>query len=274
MARDRGGRGPTVSAEEGSLLSTVRNLWSYMWPKDRPDLQVRVILAIAALLASKAATTFVPFAYKGIVDSLDGTTPESALFLGLAIPIVLVVAYGVGNIIDAGFQQLRDVLFASVGQNAVRKLALQTFRHLHRMSLRFHLARRTGGLSRVIERGTKGIETIVRFTMLNTAPTLVEFVITGTIFIVFFGVTYFAIMVVVIWLYIYFTVKASNWRISIRRRSVRAAAGVAGPAHSHCAHGRRSPSSMLTTRPSPSSRMKNSPSSGPTSTSATSRPAS
>ena len=179
MARDRGGKGPTVSAEEGSLLATVRNLWSYMWPADRTDLKLRVILAIGALLVSKVATTFVPFAYKGIIDSLDGTTPEGALVLGLAVPIVLVVAYGIGNIIDAGFQQLRDVLFASVGQHAVRKLALQTFQHLHRLSLRFHLARRTGGLSRVIERGTKGIETIVRFTMLNTAPTLVEFVITG-----------------------------------------------------------------------------------------------
>ena len=82
MARDRGGSGPTVSAEEGSVLGTVRNLWGYMWPKDRKDLQLRVILAVAALLASKVATTFVPFAYKGIVDSLDGTTPEGALFLG------------------------------------------------------------------------------------------------------------------------------------------------------------------------------------------------
>ena len=82
MARDRGGKGPTVSADEGSLLGTVRNLWSYMWPEDRPDLQLRVILAIGALLASKVATTLVPFAYKGIIDSLDGTTPEGALILG------------------------------------------------------------------------------------------------------------------------------------------------------------------------------------------------
>jgi ABC-type multidrug transport system fused ATPase/permease subunit len=111
-------------------------------------------------------------------------TPDSTLILGLAVPIVLVIAYALGNVIDAGFQQLRDVLFASVGQHAVRKLALRTFHHLHRLSLRFHLARRTGGLSRVIERGTKGIETIVRFTMLNIAPTLVEFVITAVIFVV------------------------------------------------------------------------------------------
>lgn len=208
---------PTVSAEEGGLLSTVRNLWGYMWPEGRPDLKLRVILAIGALLVSKVATTLIPFVYKWIIDSLDGTTPDTALVMGIAIPIVLVIAFGVGNIIDAGFQQLRDVLFASVGQHAVRKLALQTFQHLHKLSLRFHLARRTGGLSRVIERGTKGIETIVRFTMLNTAPTLVEFIITGVIFIVMFGVSYLTVLVATVWLYLWFTIKASNWRIAIRR---------------------------------------------------------
>ncbi|CAN7531007.1 ABC transporter ATP-binding protein/permease [Devosia sp. LjRoot16] len=214
---DEATKRPTVSAEEGGLLATVRNLWGYMWPEGRPDLKWRVILAIGALLVSKVATTMIPFVYKWIIDSLDGTTPDTALVMGVAIPIVLVVAFGVGNIIDAGFQQLRDVLFASVGQHAVRKLALQTFEHLHRLSLRFHLARRTGGLSRVIERGTKGIETIVRFTMLNTAPTLVEFVITGVIFIVMFGVSYLSVLVVTVWLYLWFTIKASNWRIAIRR---------------------------------------------------------
>jgi len=207
----------TVSAEEGDLLGTVRNLWSYMWPAGRADLKLRVILAIAALLVSKVATTLVPFAYKGVIDSLDATGPQSALILGLAVPIVLVIAYGLGNVIDAGFQQLRDVLFASVGQHAVRALAARTFKHLHQLSLRFHLQRRTGGLSRVIERGTKGIETIVRFTMLNTVPTLVEFVIVGIIFAVMFGWSYLGVLVVTVWLYLYFTIKASNWRIVIRR---------------------------------------------------------
>ena len=208
---------PSVSADEGSVLATVKNLWTYMWPSDRPDLKLRVVLAIGALLLSKVATTFIPFAYKGIIDTLDGSTPDNALVMGLAVPIVLVLAYGIGNVADAGFQQLRDVLFASVGQNAVRKLALRTFHHLHRLSLRFHLARRTGGLSRVIERGTKGIETIVRFTMLNIAPTIVEFAITAVIFIWLFGVSYLGVLIVTIWAYLYFTIKASNWRIAIRR---------------------------------------------------------
>ncbi|MCS6757917.1 MAG: ABC transporter ATP-binding protein/permease [Candidatus Devosia euplotis] len=188
-----------------------------MWPADRVDLRWRVVLVIGALLMSKVVTTLIPFAYKGIIDSLDGSASDSALVFGLAIPIILVIAYVLGNIVDAGFQQLRDVLFASVGQNAVRKLAFRTFHHLHRLSLRFHLARRTGGLSRVIERGTKGIETIVRFTMLNILPTIVEFVITAIIFVWMFGVSYLGVLVVMIWAYLYFTVKVSNWRIGIRR---------------------------------------------------------
>jgi ATP-binding cassette, subfamily B, heavy metal transporter len=208
---------PTVDAGEANLGRTVANLWRYMWPSDRPDLKFRVILAIGALLVSKVATTLVPFAYKGIIDTLDGTSPDNTLVMGIAIPLVLVVAYGVGNVIDAGFQQLRDVLFAAVGQNAVRKLALETFEHLHKLSLRFHLSRRTGGLSRVIERGTKGIEAIVRFTMLNTAPTFVEFAIAAVVFIVFFGVSYLGVLVVTVWLYMWFTISASNWRIAIRR---------------------------------------------------------
>ncbi|MBK1794242.1 ABC transporter ATP-binding protein/permease [Devosia sp. WQ 349] len=208
---------PSVNADEGSVFSTVKNLWPYMWPADRPDLKTRVMLAIGALLLSKVATTLIPFAYKGVIDSLDGAQPDNQLILGLAVPIALVIAYVLGNVIDAGFQQLRDVLFASVGQNAVRKLALQTFHHMHKLSLRFHLQRRTGGLSRVIERGTKGIEAVVRFAMLNIAPTIVEFIIVGVIFVWLFGISYLGVLVVMIWAYLYFTIKASNWRIAIRR---------------------------------------------------------
>jgi len=209
---------PATLSAEGSLLSTARSLWVYMWPAGRPDLKLRVVLAIGALVVSKVATTLVPFAYKGIIDGLGAAAQgNEALVMGIAVPVVLVIAYALGNIIDAGFQQLRDIMFASVGQHAVRKLAFQTFEHLHRLSLRFHLARRTGGLSRVIERGTKGIETIVRFMVLNIAPTLVEFVVTSIIFITMFGITYLGVLIVTIWLYLWFTIKASNWRISIRR---------------------------------------------------------
>jgi ATP-binding cassette subfamily B protein len=211
------GKRPTVDADEMNLLRTARNLWGYMWPAGRPDLKVRVLLAIATLMGSKAATTLAPFAYKGIIDGLGKSGEHQGLILGIAVPVVLVVAYAVASIVDSGFQQLRDVFFASVGQHAVRTLALRTFTHLHKLSLRFHLARRTGGLSRVIERGTKGIETIVRFTMLNTAPTLVEFVIVAAVFITMFGLGFLGVLVVTIVLYLWFTIKASNWRIGIRR---------------------------------------------------------
>ncbi|MHA6692147.1 ABCB family ABC transporter ATP-binding protein/permease [Devosia sp. A449] len=217
MSSDSADKKPSVSADEGSIVSTIRNLWRYMWPADRADLRWRVVIALAALIVSKVATTFIPFLYKGIIDSLDGTDPNSALIMGVAIPIMLVVAYGVTSLIDAGFQQLRDVWFASVGQNAVRQLAYEAFVHMHKLSLRFHLARRTGGLSRVIERGIKGIETIVRFTMLNIVPTMIEFVVTAIIFVVMFGISYLGVLVLVIWGYLVWTIKASNWRISIRR---------------------------------------------------------
>lgn len=199
------------------MFSTIGNLWPYMWPADRADLKLRVLLAIGALILAKVVTTTIPFAYKGIIDSLAASGGDTKLILGIAVPIVFVIAFGIANILDSGFQQLRDILFASVGQHAVRRLAYKTFTHLHRLSLRYHLQRRTGGLSRVIERGTKGIEIIVRYTMLNTAPALVEFVIVCTIFIVMFGVSFLGALLVTIALYIWFTIRASNWRIGIRR---------------------------------------------------------
>lgn len=198
------------------MLSTLKHLWGYMWPADRFDLKVRVVLAIGALLMAKVATTLMPFVYKGIIDSLTAKNSDP-LVLGLAVPIVLVMAYGLANLFDTGLQQLRDILFSRVGQHAVRKLAFQTFTHLHRLSLRYHLQRRIGGLSRVMERGTKGIETIVRFTMLNTAPALLEFIIVGTIFVNMFGFTFLGVLMLTIGLYIWFTIRASNWRIAIRR---------------------------------------------------------
>ncbi len=208
---------PKISADEGSLFSTIRHLWTYMWPHDRNDLKLRVILAIGALLLAKVATTMVPFAYKGVIDALGAQSTEPALIMGVAVPLVFVFAYGMANIMDSGFQQLRDILFAGVGQHAVRRLAFETFAHLHKMSLRFHLQRRLGGLSRIIERGTKGIETIVRFTMLNTAPAIVEFFVVSSIFTYLFGPTLLGALLLTIFLYIWFTIRASNWRIHIRR---------------------------------------------------------
>ena len=200
------------------MLRTVRNLWPYMWPSDRPDLKARVVWATFYLVVAKLALIAVPYFFKWATNVLsgEGTAPAFVPAI-LAGPLMLVVAYNALRVIQAGFNQLRDALFARVGQHAVRALAHRTFVHMHQLSLRFHLERRTGGLSRIIERGTKGIESIVRFTMLATAPTLLEFALTGIIFAVAYNWMYVVTLLVTIWLYVWFTVKASDWRISIRK---------------------------------------------------------
>lgn len=189
-----------------------------MWPRDRVDLQRRVIYAAAFLVLAKLITAVVPFFFKYATDALDGQDIEVWwLPAALITPVMLVVGYNVARLIMWGFTQLRDALFARVGQHAVRQLAFRTFVHMHTISLRFHLARRTGGLSRVIERGTKGIEIIVRFTILNTIPTILEFALYAGIFAYFFGWEYVLVIGVTVWAYSWFTVKASDWRIAIRR---------------------------------------------------------
>lgn len=209
----------TVSADTGSTFRTLKNLWPYMWPSDRPDLKMRVAIATLFLVVAKIVLVLVPYFYKWATDVLagEGSLPEYLPAI-LAGPIMLVVAYNLVRILQVGFNQLRDALFASVGQHAVRQLAYKTFVHMHELSLRFHLERRTGGLSRIIERGTKGIDTIVRFTILNTLPTLLEFALAAGIFAYAYGWAYVAIIAVTVGLYIVFTIKASDWRIGIRRQ--------------------------------------------------------
>jgi ATP-binding cassette subfamily B protein len=208
----------TVSAERGSTFSTIRNLWPYMWPEDRPDLRARVVWATVFLFVAKLTLVAGPYFFKWATDALAGDqrTPLP-LPAFLVAPVMLVIAYNFVRIVQLGFNQLRDALFARVGQYAVRQLAHRTFVHMHQLSLRFHLERRTGGLSRIIERGTKGIETIVRFTILNTAPTVLEFGLTAGIFGFAYGWKYVAVVAVTVWLYTWFTVWASDWRIGIRR---------------------------------------------------------
>jgi ATP-binding cassette, subfamily B, heavy metal transporter len=209
---------PTVSADEGKTFSTIRNLWPYMWPSDRPDLKMRVVWATFYLLLSKVVLIGVPYFFKWATDALNAepSTPGWYPVL-IAGPLMLVAAYNVARIVQAGLNQLRDALFASVGQHAVRQLAQRTFTHVHQLSLRFHLERRTGGLSRVIDRGVKGIESIVRFTILNTAPTIIEFALIAIIFAFGYGIEYTIIVALTVWAYTWFTLKASNWRIEIRR---------------------------------------------------------
>ena len=211
----------TVSADSGKTLSTLANLWPYMWPSDRPDLKARVVYAALFLVLAKLLTVAIPYFFKWATDALDGETLEDPVLTilpaVLLAPIALVIGYNVARLASVGLNQLRDALFARVGQHAVRQLAARTFRHMHALSLRFHLQRRTGGLSRVIERGTKGIETIVRFTILNSAPTVIEFTLVAIIFGVTYGLIYVAVTALTIAAYAWFTIKASDWRIGIRR---------------------------------------------------------
>jgi len=219
---------PTVSraepaARKESSLKTLLALWPYMWPQDRPDLKRRVLVALATLVAAKIITVFVPYTYKWATDALvhpPAGSPNPAdlgLMVVITVPIMLVIANGVGRILLNIFNNLRDSLFAKVGQHAVRELAFKTFVHMHELSLRYHLQRRTGGLSRIIERGVNGVETIVRFTVLNTAPTILEFALAAGVIAYQFNMEYLAVIAVTVVAYIWFTVKASDWRIKIRR---------------------------------------------------------
>ncbi len=206
---------------EATLFGTLRDLWPYIWPADRADLKVRAAGALVALVLAKIITVLVPYTYKWATDAL--AEPEGfaagvpAWIEFLAVPAFLVISYGVARVMMAGFNQLRDWLFARVGQHAVRQLADKTFRHMHNLSLGFHLRRRTGGLGRVIERGTKGIEAIVRLSILSIMPTILEFVLVAVVVAYQFNLRYVAVLAVMIALYLGYTVWASNRRIVIRR---------------------------------------------------------
>ncbi len=206
-------------------FETLRGVMPYVWPADRPDLKLRVVLALIALVASKVVTVAVPFSFKEAVDALTGA--DAAGSAGgssvtataiVAVPVFMIFAYGIGRVMMIVLAQIRDGLFAKVGQRAVRQLANRTFRHLHQLSLRFHLERRTGGLSRIIERGTKGIEIILRYSLFNTIPTILELVFVCIILFVEFDVWYALVTGVTVSLYIWFTYNATEWRIGIRRR--------------------------------------------------------
>jgi len=216
--------GKPAERVRGSMVATLRDLWPYMWPGDRPDLKLRIVVALLILVAAKLVTVLVPYTYKWATDSLLGSTTSGAsaiaaqgLLVLVTVPIMLIVANGVGRILISAFNNLRDALFAKVGQHAVRELAYKTFVHMHGLSLRYHLQRRTGGLSRIVERGIKGIEIIVRFTILNTLPTILEFAFAAAVITYQFNWVYLVVIAVTVGLYTVFTVKASNWRIKIRR---------------------------------------------------------
>ncbi|HEV7439143.1 MAG TPA: ABC transporter ATP-binding protein/permease [Methylobacterium sp.] len=215
-------RGTPVPPERPGLIATYRRLWPYLWPHGRPDLQKRVFLAFGLLLVAKLATMVTPFTFKWATDALvavigakEGTPVPTGLF---AAPMLLIGLYGLTRILMAGLTQVRDGLFAKVAMHAVRRLALQTFAHMHRLSLRFHLERKTGGLTRVLERGRGGIEELSRLMVLTLVPTIVEFVLVLGVLAYEFDRLYSVVVLVMVAAYLGFTYKATEWRIEIRRR--------------------------------------------------------
>ena len=212
-----------VSADRGALLKTVIHLWPYIWPSDRRDLKLRVIGAMVLLLAAKLATISVPFTFKWAIDALagGGSAPVAAsqwLVWALAVPVAMTIAYGGMRILMAALTQLRDGLFAKVAMHAVRRLAFRTFVHMHELSLRFHLERKTGGLTRVLERGRNAIETIVRMVILQLSPTIIELALIVSVLMWQFDWRYVLAIMITVTVYMTYTYHATEWRIGIRRR--------------------------------------------------------
>ncbi|MCG8359776.1 MAG: metal ABC transporter permease, partial [Kiloniellales bacterium] len=209
-------RPTTIDSKQVSVnrqAKTLLRLLPYLWPKGRMDLRLRVVVALVMLVAAKVANVYVPLILRDAVDSL---TPEASV--ALALPLGLLLAYGAARVLAIAFAELREAAFARVAQNAIRNVALQTFQHLHALSLRFHLDRQTGGLSRAIERGVKGIEFLLNFFLFNVGPTLVEIALVIGVLWFLFDWRYPAVTAGTIVAYVWFTFAVTEWRLAFRRQ--------------------------------------------------------
>jgi ATP-binding cassette, subfamily B, heavy metal transporter len=204
------------------LVSTLVHLWPYIWPSQRRDLKTRVVIATVLIFIAKLATVAVPFTFKWATDALAGhgtapVGPDNVFAWALATPVMMTFAYGGMRIVMAVLTQSRDAVFAKVAMNAVRRLAIRTFEHMHLLSLRFHLERKTGGLTRVLQRGRDAIETIVRMLLLQLGPTIIEVVLVAWVLLFHFDWRYLAVIVATVVLYVGYTFWATEWRMGIRR---------------------------------------------------------
>jgi ATP-binding cassette, subfamily B, heavy metal transporter len=193
-------------------LRALKGLGPYLWPRDSFELRARVVLALALLILGKLANITIPFLYKRAIDALSHPHPGL-----VAVPVAAILAYGAARILSQGFNELRNAVFAKVGQRAVRQLALATFRHIHSLSLRFHLERRTGGLARAVERGTAGIEFLLSFLLFNVVPTLFEIAVVCAILWRLYNWAFALVTLATIVGYIGFTFGVTDWRIRYRR---------------------------------------------------------
>jgi ATP-binding cassette subfamily B protein len=196
---------------------TIRQVIPYLWPEGEAWVKRRVVLAVSLLVVAKLIAVATPIFYKAAVDALAGEGESAAMLLALGAA-GLTVIYGLARLANVGFQQLRDVVFTPVGQRALRKLALRTFRHIHAMSLRYHISRKTGGLSRIIERGVKGVEFLLRFLLFSIGPLILELLLVAVVLFFLFDVWYLVAVLVTIVLYVAFTFKVTEWRVKIRKQ--------------------------------------------------------
>jgi ATP-binding cassette, subfamily B, heavy metal transporter len=204
----------TVEAEAGQW-ETMKGLLPYLWPEGRFDLKARVVVAMVLLVLAKVVTVLTPYAFKWATDALTGIgQPDVA---GVAAAVFMVLAYGFGRIMMIVFGQLRDAVFSKVGQRAVREMSSRTFKHLHDLSLRYHLSRKTGGLSRIISRGINGVDSVLRFALFNTFPTALEIIFVCALLAWSFGWLYALTIALTVIAYIWFTYLATEWRINIRK---------------------------------------------------------
>src|SRR6202789_4509554 len=209
--------------QQATLFGTLVHLWPYIWPGDRVDLKMRVVWSMLLLLVAKLATLAVPFTFKWAIDALTGadTAPVQSsnwkVWL-IASPLIMTASYGGLRVVMAVLTQWRDGIFARVAMHAVRKLAYLTFVHMHELSLRFHLERKTGGLTRVLERGRNGIETIVRMVIVQLIPTIVEVSLLMAVLLWKFDWRYVVATLITVVIFMYYTYLATEWRIEIRRK--------------------------------------------------------
>jgi len=209
---------PNDDFKKDNHFDTLKSLLPYLWPKGRIDLKFRVVFAMAFLILAKFIGVYIPFIFKDTVDVLTPASLQSdAKMMMVALPVGLIIGYGTARILTQLFGELRDAVFVKVGQHALRNIALTTFRHLHNLSLKFHLERKTGGLSRIIERGTRGIDFLLRFMLFNILPTLLEIVLISSIFWINFGFLYALVTFACLVSYILFTIYVTEWRLKFRR---------------------------------------------------------
>ncbi len=198
--------------ERRSGLRTIRKVVPYLWPDDKPWVKRRVVIALACLVLAKIVNMLSPLLFGKAVDALSGQASD--LVLG---GVGLTLAYGFARLMNVGFQQLRDAVFARVGQRALRALALETFIHIHRLSMRYHITRKTGGLSRIIERGVKGVDFLLRFMLFSVGPLILELLLICLVLLWLLDVRYMAVVLVTIAIYVWFTFKVTEWRVRLRR---------------------------------------------------------